>query len=76
MQEITLTVDELALLQTKDFYTDADMSLVNQEWATFVMQFIQYSIKIIYKFCNVFVLIVVHCDQDNCRLVIILFLAV
>ncbi|GMN51356.1 hypothetical protein TIFTF001_020513 [Ficus carica] len=42
MREITLTVDGLALLQTKDFYTDADMSLVRPEWATFVMQFIQY----------------------------------
>ncbi|GMN57675.1 hypothetical protein TIFTF001_026788 [Ficus carica] len=31
MQEITTTVDGLALLQTKDFYTDADMSLVKQE---------------------------------------------
>ncbi|GMN20571.1 hypothetical protein TIFTF001_047144 [Ficus carica] len=42
MREITLTVDELAALQTKNFYTDNDMSLVRQEWATFVMQFIQY----------------------------------
>ncbi|GMN55625.1 hypothetical protein TIFTF001_024751 [Ficus carica] len=40
--EITFTVDELAVFQTKDFYTDADMSLVRQEWATFVMRFIQY----------------------------------
>ncbi|GMN61123.1 hypothetical protein TIFTF001_030211 [Ficus carica] len=36
MREITLTIDGLALLQTKDFYTDADMSSVRQEWATFV----------------------------------------
>ena len=42
MREITLTVDGLAALQTKDFYTDADMSLVRQEWARFIMQFIQY----------------------------------
>ncbi|GMN58632.1 hypothetical protein TIFTF001_027735 [Ficus carica] len=42
MREITLTVDGLATLQTKDFYTDDDMSLVRQEWARFVMQFIQY----------------------------------
>ncbi|GMN64664.1 hypothetical protein TIFTF001_033727 [Ficus carica] len=42
MREITLTVDRLATLQTKDFYTDADMSFVWQEWARFVMQFIQY----------------------------------
>ena len=42
MREITITVDGLAALQTKDFYTDADMSLVRQEWARFVMQFIQY----------------------------------
>ena len=42
MREITLTVDGLAALQTKDFYTDDDMSLVRQEWARFVMQFIQY----------------------------------
>ncbi|GMN73642.1 hypothetical protein TIFTF001_052211 [Ficus carica] len=42
MREITLTVDGLASLQTKDFYTDADMSLVRQECATFVMRFIQY----------------------------------
>ncbi|GMN65297.1 hypothetical protein TIFTF001_034361 [Ficus carica] len=31
MREITLTVDGLAALQTKDFYIDADMSLVWQE---------------------------------------------
>ncbi|GMN57692.1 hypothetical protein TIFTF001_026801 [Ficus carica] len=31
MQEITLTVVGLALLQTKEFYTEADMSLVRQE---------------------------------------------
>ncbi|GMN46092.1 hypothetical protein TIFTF001_015277 [Ficus carica] len=31
MREITLTVDELALLQTKEFYTDPDMSLVRQK---------------------------------------------
>ncbi|GMN29648.1 hypothetical protein TIFTF001_041344, partial [Ficus carica] len=37
MREITLTVDGLALLQTKDLYTDAGISLVRQEWATFVM---------------------------------------
>ena len=42
MREITLTVDGLAALQTKVFYTDDDMSLVRQEWATFVMRFIQY----------------------------------
>ncbi|GMN51024.1 hypothetical protein TIFTF001_020178 [Ficus carica] len=42
MREITLTIDGLAALQTKDFYIDADMSLVRQEWARFVMQFIQY----------------------------------
>ncbi|GMN51300.1 hypothetical protein TIFTF001_020445 [Ficus carica] len=42
VREITLTVDGLALLQTKDFYTDADMSLVRQERPTFVMRFIQY----------------------------------
>ncbi|GMN62536.1 hypothetical protein TIFTF001_031617 [Ficus carica] len=42
MREITLTVDGLAALQTNDFYTDDDMSLVRQEWARFVMQFIQY----------------------------------
>ncbi|GMN67788.1 hypothetical protein TIFTF001_036841 [Ficus carica] len=42
MREITFTVDGLAVLQTKDFYTDADMSLVRQTWATFVMRFIQY----------------------------------
>ncbi|GMN57838.1 hypothetical protein TIFTF001_026942 [Ficus carica] len=38
MREITFTVDGLAVLQTKDFYTDADMSLVRHEWATFVMR--------------------------------------
>ena len=43
MWEISLTVDELALLQTTDFYTDVNMSLVRQEWATFVMWFKQYS---------------------------------
>ncbi|GMN20888.1 hypothetical protein TIFTF001_039968 [Ficus carica] len=42
MREITDTVDGLAVLQTKDFYTDADMSLVRHEWANFVMRFIQY----------------------------------
>ncbi|GMN47418.1 hypothetical protein TIFTF001_016594 [Ficus carica] len=42
MREITFTVDGLAVLQTKDFYTDAYMSLVRHEWATFVMRFIQY----------------------------------
>ncbi|GMN61564.1 hypothetical protein TIFTF001_030635 [Ficus carica] len=42
MREITFTVDGLDVLQTKDFYTDADMSLVRHEWATFVMRFIQY----------------------------------
>ncbi|GMN56129.1 hypothetical protein TIFTF001_025238 [Ficus carica] len=42
MREITLTVYRLALLQTNDFYTEADMSLVRQEWAIFVMRFIQY----------------------------------
>ena len=42
MREITLIVDGLASHQTKDLYTDADMSLVRQEWATFVMRFIQY----------------------------------
>ncbi|GMN65517.1 hypothetical protein TIFTF001_034577 [Ficus carica] len=42
IREITLTVNGLGVLQTKDFYTDADMSLVRQEWATFVMRFIQY----------------------------------
>ncbi|GMN19581.1 hypothetical protein TIFTF001_049931 [Ficus carica] len=31
MREITFTVDGLAVLQTKDFYTDADMSLVRNE---------------------------------------------
>ncbi|GMN63044.1 hypothetical protein TIFTF001_032113 [Ficus carica] len=31
MREITLTIDGLVALQTKDFYTDADMSLVRQE---------------------------------------------
>ncbi|GMN66009.1 hypothetical protein TIFTF001_035086 [Ficus carica] len=41
MREITLTIDGLAVLQTKDFYTDADMSLVRQEWDTFVMRFLQ-----------------------------------
>ncbi|GMN68123.1 hypothetical protein TIFTF001_037181 [Ficus carica] len=39
MREITFIVDGLTVLQTKDFYTDADMSLVRQEWATFVMRF-------------------------------------
>ena len=43
MREITLIVDGLALLHTKDFYTDAEMSLIRQEWTTFVMRFIQYS---------------------------------
>ena len=38
MREIALTIDRLVLLQTKDFYTDVDMSLVRQEWATFVMR--------------------------------------
>ncbi|GMN42749.1 hypothetical protein TIFTF001_011962 [Ficus carica] len=38
MREITFIVVGLAVLQTKDFYTDADMSLVRQEWATFVMR--------------------------------------
>ncbi|GMN71519.1 hypothetical protein TIFTF001_055540 [Ficus carica] len=42
MREITFTVDGLAVLQTKDFYTDADMSLVRNEWANFVMRFIHY----------------------------------
>ena len=42
MQEITFTVDGLDVLRTKDFYTDADMSLVRHEWATFVMRFINY----------------------------------
>ncbi|GMN23645.1 hypothetical protein TIFTF001_040479 [Ficus carica] len=42
MQEITFTVDGLDVLQTKDFYTDADMSLVRHEWATFFMRFIHY----------------------------------
>ncbi|GMN22744.1 hypothetical protein TIFTF001_045699 [Ficus carica] len=42
MREITLTVDGLVSLQTNDFYTDADMSLVRQEWATFIIRFIQY----------------------------------
>ncbi|GMN27127.1 hypothetical protein TIFTF001_051564, partial [Ficus carica] len=37
MREITFTVDGLVVLQTKDFYTDADMSLVRNEWANFVM---------------------------------------
>ncbi|GMN72673.1 hypothetical protein TIFTF001_052048, partial [Ficus carica] len=37
MREITFTVDGLAVLQTKGFYTDADMSLVRNEWANFVM---------------------------------------
>ncbi|GMN66892.1 hypothetical protein TIFTF001_035954 [Ficus carica] len=31
MREITLNVDGLVVLQTKDFYTDVDMSLVRQE---------------------------------------------
>ncbi|GMN57610.1 hypothetical protein TIFTF001_026720 [Ficus carica] len=31
MREITFTVDGLVVLQTKDFYTDADMSLVRNE---------------------------------------------
>ena len=43
IREITLTLDGLSLLQTKDFYTDVEMSLVRQEWANFVMRFIQYS---------------------------------
>ncbi|GMN24717.1 hypothetical protein TIFTF001_043809 [Ficus carica] len=42
MREITFTVDGLAVLQTNDFYTDADMSLVRNEWANFVMRFIHY----------------------------------
>ena len=42
MREITFTVDGLDVLRTKDFYIDADMSLVRQEWATFVMRFINY----------------------------------
>ncbi|GMN51819.1 hypothetical protein TIFTF001_020977 [Ficus carica] len=42
MQEITFIVNGLTVLQTKDFYIDVDMSLVRQEWATFVMRFIQY----------------------------------
>ncbi|GMN64903.1 hypothetical protein TIFTF001_033979 [Ficus carica] len=42
MREITFTVDGLAVLQMKDFYTDADMSLVRNEWANFVMRFIHY----------------------------------
>ncbi|GMN69335.1 hypothetical protein TIFTF001_038385 [Ficus carica] len=35
MREITLTVDGLTALQTKDFYTAADMSLVRQEWVSY-----------------------------------------
>ena len=31
MREITFTVDGLDVLRTKDFYTDADMSLVRHE---------------------------------------------
>ena len=31
MREITLTFDGLSLLQTKDFYTDVEMSLVRHE---------------------------------------------
>ena len=42
MREIILTVDGLTALQTKDFYTDDDMSLVRKEWANFVMRFIEY----------------------------------
>ncbi|GMN27662.1 hypothetical protein TIFTF001_001744 [Ficus carica] len=39
MREITFTVDGLSVLQANDFYTYADMSLVRQECATFVMRF-------------------------------------